>query len=202
MPFKTFLRARSGIGHFHEVTVAGGEPTLHPKFWQMIERIISKKPQWLQVISNGVSFSKTQASAKAWLSRLESLAQKAGVPVYVRVSVDDFHTRGLKGGAKEVRKRVRNILRAEPESRLVTVGFCSHTAPKQSERALLEKYGLPREKTFVGVWSKAASGGTVQTTLITPEGRVYARESHMVQGQLPLGNLKKEPLGKIRRRRF
>ncbi len=203
MPMKTFTKASKSIGHFHEITIAGGEPTIHPKFWKMIEMVAARKPGWMQVITNGFAFSKTQRAAKEFLARMNAMATKAGVPILLRVSVDDFHARSLKGGAAELKSRVQNLLKVEPKKGMLELGFCASAAPRQSERALLRKYGLPKAKTYLGYWERGKSGGTKPATIIAPDGHVYARESHLVEGKKrAMGNIRKEPLHKIRRRRM
>lgn len=201
MPMKTFGRVKSGIGHFHEVAVAGGEPTLHPKFWEIIEKIAARKPSSFQIITNGLSFSRAQREAREFMARLNQIAAKAKIGIALRVSVDDFHCAGLKGGAKELKRRVQNMLKVASQGENLGVSFFAQRAPKQSTKALLAKYGLPESNTYVGVWKKDNPGVTLHNTIFTPEGHVYARQADLVEGKMPLGNITKDSHRTIRGRR-
>ena len=202
MPMTTFKCAANSISHFHEITLEGGEPTSHPKFWQMVELVAAKKPQWLQIISNGLRFSHTQKKARAFMSKLNKISTRTGTDVLLRLSVDDFHARALKGGEAEMARRVANVLKVAPKRGNLEVQFCSQRAPRQSEGAVRKKYGLPKDCTSFGVWEHGKSGGTIQRTIITPKGHVFARESHLAEGsKKALGNVMRNSMRSIQRRR-
>ncbi len=205
MPFKMVKeKIAPHIKTGHHVTVAGGEPTIHPNYWRIIKVLASKKPEYLQVITNGVSFSNSKMQATEFASRLDKMAAVTHTPLLIRVSVDDFHAKRLKGGEVEMARRVKVIRGAFKKAHHVGLSFCAGLKRRQSGTALIKKYHLPREATDFFLWQRGRfkQAGTEQKMVITPKGVVYSTEQKMLLRQDALGRLRgKTSLGRIVRKR-
>ncbi len=146
MPVRIAKRAVKGIGQFHEVCVAGGEPLSHPHFWKFIGWILAKNPATLTIVTNGNKFSGSRAGAKRWLSRFNKMAGKANASVQLIMSVGDFHAKGLKGGEAEMKLRISNVRQVLPKNAAFSFNFLAERAPKQSARAVILKYRLSKKR--------------------------------------------------------
>ena len=200
MSKKTEQAVVKKIGQYHLVSMAGGEPTIHPRFWQMVKGILAKNPVSLEIVTNGLNFSKTQASAKRWFSTMNRLAQKPKTLISIIMSVGDLHANGLKGDQKELRQRIENVKSALPKKRGFGFDFFVELVPKQTKRAAIRKYRLPKE-THAAKWQTIPKGGTVPETVIDPHGNVFATEAALLKGKKPLGNIRKSMSALQRRRR-
>src|SRR5262245_23961251 len=67
---------------FFQVQLEGGEPTLHPEFWEFV-RVAREHPRCTHLIlcTNGVVLPRRRAALRRWLDRL-------GVPVTLKLSVN------------------------------------------------------------------------------------------------------------------
>lgn len=184
----------------HHVFIAGGEPTQHPSFWKIVGMIAGKKPAFVQILSNGIPFSKTQAQANAFASRMAKLAKLSGTPLFLRVSVDDAHSAKLKGGFAEMKKRVGILQNAFEKKPALGIWFFSSAGRGQTQQELIKKYCLPKDRTRFGTWVEGPfkQAGTVRRVSINPVGDVFPTESEMLAGRAA-GNLRKQSLGKILR---
>lgn len=84
---QTSLSARDYAASFPakgplEVQLEGGEPTLHPAFFELVE-IARAEPRCVRVVvvSNGVMIPREPAPLRAWLARL-------GAPLTLTLSID------------------------------------------------------------------------------------------------------------------
>lgn len=190
------------VTEYHQITIAGGEPTLHPDFWNIVQMLAARKPEHLQIITNGVGFSNRAKQARNFLYALDSISGKTGTHIILRVSVDDYHAARLKGKAAELTERVKRVIAAEKGLQHLNLMFCAGRAPGQTMESLAKKYGLPMEKTISMSWKAGTGkpGGTMQKVVIEPSGEVFPTEEAMLKGR-PIGNLRKERLPRILRRR-
>ena len=78
---QAFLAALPAAGPF-EVQLEGGEPTVHPRFWDFVELARSQpRCRRLVLCTNGVALPRRAARLEAWLRRL-------GAPLTVKLSVN------------------------------------------------------------------------------------------------------------------
>jgi organic radical activating enzyme len=203
MPLKMIEKAIAPhVTKFHHLDISGGEPAEHPQFWKIVGLLAGRNPTYLQVITNGISFSGSLKAAKEFASRLGKISQKSGTPISVRVSVDDFHAARLRGKEAEMVRRVKRIREAMESSPHLGLFFCSGTRKGQTKARLIRKYGLPKDRVISMPWKtgRQRKGGSFRRVLITPKGLVYRTERDMLQSSQPLGSLKKTKLPKILRR--
>lgn len=204
MSLKTERVVVRKIGPFHEVSIVGGEPTNHPRFWKMVESIAAKKPRTLGITTNGRSFSKSEAAAKKWFSRMAGIAKKAepaGTAIFVTMSCGDRHAAGLKGGEAEMKQRIKTVKESLPKSGQFHFNFFAELLPNQSRQSVIAKYGLPKE-TATRLWERNPEGGTSAETLIDPRGRVFRNEKDLLRGEKPIGNIGRHSLKELSRRRL
>ncbi|MFN7145493.1 MAG: radical SAM protein, partial [Myxococcota bacterium] len=82
----TWIDPRSVARHLpdgpYELQLEGGEPTLHPSFWRMIEDA-RRDPRCARVVvcTNGVALPRRPDRLDAWVDRL-------GVPVTLKLSIN------------------------------------------------------------------------------------------------------------------
>lgn len=201
-----------GLDQHSIVTLAGGEPTLHPDFFGVIAKIAARSPKLIQVITNGRSFTNTPQKARSFFQRLKEAAGQT--PVAVAMSVDDHHVHGT-GAENELVARAKLFREAGAH---VGVGhsFCVHDSTVRDARlsmqSVSEKYGLPLRASghYFGVirggeWhspSQRRFFGTIPKAFVSWTGEVHGSQSAFVSDARPLGNLEHEPLSAIRPRLY
>ena len=79
----------SGVEQTDTIILAGGEPTLHPKFFDVVRRLAKNNPVKILVISNGKSFTASQAAADEFARKLKEAA--GNTPITLAMSVDEHH---------------------------------------------------------------------------------------------------------------
>ena len=191
------------ISEFHEINLAGGEPTIHPKFWEIVEAIASANPKGIQIITNARSFTGSLKDANNFLARLDNIASKTNASIRLRPSVGDPYAASLKGGQRDLSRRVARLREAysarKPKFQL---SFMAVRMPGQTAPEVISRYGLPRD-SFMAIWQtgKFKQHGTQSGVYINPHGEVYEKEDFMVSGQPKLGTLGRERLSEILSRR-
>lgn len=205
IPLRTIKKLTPTMTRFHEVCIAGGEPTLHPQFWKIIELIAKREPKNIQIVTNGYSFTGSGRKVRDFFSRLERISKTTGVKFGVEVSVDDFHLRRLKGKAPkewvmDLRARAKRIAENLPRGKSIDFAFGTSLAPGQKERAVVAKYGLPQGLTSARAWEYNPPGGTMPSVVVTPRGDVFIHERAAKANANPIGSLRKESMRAIMRR--
>jgi hypothetical protein len=81
--WKQLAAALPASGEF-DVQLEGGEPTLHPEFWDFATRLRAE-PRCRQLIlcTNGVTLPRAQPRLRTWLARL-------GAPLLVKISLNQY----------------------------------------------------------------------------------------------------------------
>jgi hypothetical protein len=86
-----------------EVQLEGGEPTTHPRFWELVAAArANPRCQRVVIVTNGVELPREAAALDNWLDRF-------GAPMTVKLSVNHYlleHDRGLLPLAQLLRERM------------------------------------------------------------------------------------------------
>jgi hypothetical protein len=99
-----YLQSLPPEGAF-EVQLEGGEPTIHPEFFELV-RLARANPRCVRVVivTNGVVMPRTSAELRAWLDRL-------GAPLTIKLSIN-HHLLAQDGGLLELAASLRAELAA------------------------------------------------------------------------------------------
>ncbi len=164
-----------------EVQLEGGEPTLHPRFWDFVTLLrANSRCGKILLCTNGVALPRRVDKLRAWLARL-------GEPLLVKLSINHHlleHDEGLLtlaanvqrvfaelGGAREVVFNVRlrrdNKSDTEVEAAVTQAGL--------SERANvfhLQRYGMASNEAD---WDEPYLAGH-NFRMVNPDGRVHGTD--------------------------
>jgi organic radical activating enzyme len=162
-----------------EVQLEGGEPTLHPRFWDFVERVRAHaRCTRLVVSTNGVLLPRTRSALGAWLERL-------GEPVTVKLSINHHlmeHDSDLLALAKLLcelarpqRQMVLNVrLRrgvADDDNR-VRAAVTSAGLEAHANVFFLQRYGFAAAQAG---WD-APFAVSDRFTLINPDGSAHGQD--------------------------
>ncbi len=178
------------VGSF-EVQLEGGEPTLHPRFWDFVERVrLHPRCRRLVVSTNGVLLPRARAALGAWLDRL-------GQPATVKLSINHHlleHDPGLLdlavllcGLSRAQSQIVLNVrLRrgvADDDARVRAAVRAAGLDP-HANVFFLQRYGFAADRT---TWSPPFAVSD-RFTLINPDGTAHGQdflERSRAMGELP-----------------
>lgn len=206
------LRAlRRVLGNGTEVIITGGgEPTLHPRFFESFRALCRKSgalplPASVTIKTNGRCFS-TPAATRAFLRRLKGAA--CGVEFNVTMSIDDHHA---KSGSRESIVRKARNLHEVAEKEGVKHGYFAGLSPEDAEgfdsaESISDLCGLPAERrgNYLGLgqtrWRSGAEFlGKDDRRLhvaVGAGGEVYPTASAVYYGQ-PTGSLREKTMEEI-----
>jgi MoaA/NifB/PqqE/SkfB family radical SAM enzyme len=164
---------------FFQVQLEGGEPTVHPRFWEFV-RIAREHPLCTRLVlcTNGVVLPRTPVKLRAWAVRL-------GTPLTLKLSLNHYlldHDPGLV----ELALRLRDLFEELGGERLLVLnvrlrrGYADDDRPvaRLVEQAgllphanifYLQRYGFASDERG---WELPAPVSD-HFTLINPDGRVY-----------------------------
>jgi len=177
-----------------EVQLEGGEPTLHPEFWDFVARLRAH-PRCGKLIlcTNGVVMPRRTDRLRAWLARL-------GEPLLVKLSINHHlleHDSGLLtlaaavrqslaelGGEREVVYNVRLRRGNDEDDRAVTEAVTDAQLGARANVFYLQRYGMASSEAE---WDEPFLAGH-NFRMVNPDGRVFgpdliARSEAM--GKLP-----------------
>lgn len=108
-----FERAFPESGQF-QVQLEGGEPTIHPQFWDFV-RISRENPRCTHLVlcTNGVVLPRENSELRSWIEKL-------GTPLTIKLSVNHYlldHDRGLI----DLAKMLCGIFSEYPSGRLLVI---------------------------------------------------------------------------------
>ncbi len=162
-----------------QLQLEGGEPTIHPEFWQFV-RIAREHPRCthLVVCTNGVVLPRDLVKLRSWLERL-------GAPVTLKLSVNHYvldHDHKLI----ELALGLRDVCAELGEQRLLVVNVRLRRGYDDDDarvRQVVEEAGLlPHANVFYLQRYGFANGETSwdmpapvsdRFTLINPDGQVF-----------------------------
>ena len=160
--FDKYLRFLNKTGLMGQVNLTGGEPLLHPSFWDLSERIVRANLR-LGVLTNGTMIDERCARRLALLK-----------PVFVQVSLDGAkanHDRIRGEGTFEQALRGIDCLKAQGAHVLV-----SFTVQKQNYRDIRELSIICRQHNVDKLWwDRVVSDDTKTLALTTEEFREACR---------------------------
>lgn len=173
-----FHAALPAEGKF-QVQLEGGEPTVHPQFWDFV-RAAREHPRCthLVVCTNGVVLPRSEPRLRAWVERL-------GTPLTLKMSINHYlldHDPGLLGLAVMLRDLFRDL----GGERLLVLNVRLRRGYADDDRAVarlveeaglmphanifyLQRYGLAADEDG---WELPAPV-TDRFTLVNPDGRVF-----------------------------
>jgi hypothetical protein len=199
------------LGTYTRVTITGGgEPTLHPLFFESFRALCRKNgqldaPKSITLKTNGRVFS-TPSKARAFLRRLKKEA--CGVDVDVVMSIDDHHARDEPW--ESLVQKARN-LRDAAEREKVNYGYAGSFSKDDakhgySEKAIIGLCGLPEESrgTYTGFRHYDWLNGEVflqgerngLSIWVDADGAVYPSDGAYYRGK-PGGSLRNTPMEEI-----
>lgn len=205
-----------GIGEKDTVILTGGEPTLHPRFFDIVSMIAKKRPLLIRVVTNAVSFTRTPQSAEKFASSFKQAVGSANAELVM--SVDPQHEKSLGVGERGLQRQSLMAWRFREACRKIGVNhvYCVHGTPgeKTAAKTLIEqasgRYGLPLkpESNYLGILNGGRWVGKGELSVYSAApvvfvdylGNVHRSESDFVQGSRPKGDLKLEPLSRVRDR--
>lgn len=201
MPLELVRKIASAVGEHNHIFISGGEPTLHPQFRQIIEIFVRRKPEFVRIVTNGYTFTGSEAKTKDFMGWLANLHKQTGTRIELQVSADDQHLMRAKGRSREqqeedLRKRAQRILKNIPKGEGVNLTFIAGLRSGQSKRKTLKKYGLPPKITATQPWQSELRPATELALTVLPNGTVYRNEFEMNHGR-PIANLRWMPMRKV-----
>jgi MoaA/NifB/PqqE/SkfB family radical SAM enzyme len=162
-----------------QVQLEGGEPTIHPQFWDFV-RIAREHPSCTHLVlcTNGVALPRTPAKLRPWIERL-------GMPLTLKLSLNHYlleHDPGLP----ELAVRLRDLFEELGGERLLVLNVRLRRGYADDDRhvaELVERAGLlPHANVFYLQRYGFAAGESGwelpapvsdRFTLVNPDGRVY-----------------------------
>lgn len=164
-----------------ELQLEGGEPTLHPGFWDLVARArVEPRCTRLVVCTNGVVLPRRADRLHAWLDRL-------GRPLTVKLSVN-HHLLDHDPGLLDLARALRDAFGGDPD-RLLVVNVRLRRGEADDDRAVarqveeaglgphanvffLQRYGFAADRLDwelpAPVWSAF--------TLVNPDGRAHGTD--------------------------
>jgi MoaA/NifB/PqqE/SkfB family radical SAM enzyme len=181
LPLDDFARALPAEGPF-EVQLEGGEPTVHPRFWDFVE-LARAAPRCTRLVlcTNGVVFPRGRARLAPWIARL-------GVPLTVKLSFN-HHLAGEDPGLLALARDTRDLLRELGGDRLFVLNVRLRRGVEDDDRAIadavrdagllpdanvfhLQRYGFARDEQG---WDAPFLVGQ-NFRFVNPDGRVLGPE--------------------------
>jgi len=177
-----------------EVQLEGGEPTLHPEFWDFVARLrANPRCGKLILCTNGVVMPRRAGKLRAWLAQL-------GEPLLVKLSINHHlleHDPGLLqlaaalndaflrlGGRREVIYNVRLRRGYAEDDRAVEAAVASAGLLGRANVFYLQRYGMAAGEQG---WDKPFLAGH-NFRMINPDGRIFG----------PDLNARSEAMGQLR----
>lgn len=182
---QTFFDPREFTRHFpedgpFEVQLEGGEPTIHPDFWSLVE-LARAHPRCVRLVlcTNGVALPRTRERLRGYVERL-------GAPLTVKLSAN-HHLLERDPGLLELASALRGLL--EELGGLFVLNVRLRKGVAEDDQAVLEavrraglegaanvfflqRYGLAKDEAS---WEPPFVVGT-RFTLINPDGRTFGPE--------------------------
>lgn len=170
-------------GHY-EAQLEGGEPTLHPQFWDIVAGLRAD-PRCVKLVlcTNGVVLPRRAEKLRAWLVRL-------GDPLLVKLSINHHlldHDSGLLtlaaelrqaledlGGAREVVYNVRLRRGYDRNDRAVRKAVTRAGLDDRANVFELQRYGMASDEQG---WDAPFLAGH-NFRLVNPDGRVFGPDLH------------------------
>jgi MoaA/NifB/PqqE/SkfB family radical SAM enzyme len=178
----------------YEVQLEGGEPTVHPEFWNFAERLrADPRCRKLILCTNGVAMPRRPGRLREWLARL-------GEPLLIKLSINHHlieHDAGLLafasavhdaleqlGGERQVVYNVRLRRGYAEDDRAVANAVAEAGLSARANVFFLQRYGMASEETD---WDAPFLAGH-NFRMVNPDGAVFgpdlvARSAAM--GRLP-----------------
>ncbi len=162
-----------------QVQLEGGEPTVHPDFWEFV-RIARGHPRCTHLVlcTNGVVLPRREEKLRAWVERL-------GVPLSIKLSVN-HHLMDEDAGLIELAVLLRDIFNELGGERLLVINVRLRKGYDDDDRRVrdaIEAAGLmPHSNLFFlqryGFASDEAGWNPPKPvwdafSLVNPDGRVY-----------------------------
>jgi hypothetical protein len=165
-----------------DVQLEGGEPTLHPQFWDFVEKLRAE-PRCTKLIlcTNGVVVPRRADRLRAWLARL-------GAPLLIKLSINEYlmaHDPGLialasgmhdalagLGGGREVVYNVRLRRGYDDDDSAVTEAVTRAGLHGRANIFYLQRYGLASCEQG---WEEPFLAGE-NFRMVNPDGQVYGTD--------------------------
>ena len=164
---------------FFQVQLEGGEPTVHPQFWDFV-RIAREHPccTHLVVCSNGVVLPRNAEKLRDWLLRL-------GIPLTLKLSIN-HHLLDQDPGLIRLAQNIRDLFAELGGDRLLVINVRLRRGYEQDDRRVVEvvteagllahanvfflqRYGFAADEAD---WALPAPVSD-RFSLINPDGQVY-----------------------------
>jgi hypothetical protein len=162
-----------------QVQLEGGEPTVHPAFWDFV-RIARAEPRCQRVVvcTNGVALPREPATLLAWLARL-------GAPTTIKLSLN-HHLLARDKGLIPLALSMRKALESQGGDRLLVLNVRLRRGVEDDDRPVrkavldaglaananfffLQRYGFAADKA---AWDPPAPV-SFNFTLVNPDGKVH-----------------------------
>jgi hypothetical protein len=172
-------RATLSAEGFFQVQLEGGEPTIHPQFWDFV-RVARQHPRCthLVVCTNGVVLPRMPTKLRAWVERL-------GTPLTLKLSLN-HHLLDHDCSLMELAIRLRDLFAELGGERLLVLNVRLRRGYADDDREVarlveqagllphanvfyLQRYGLASEESG---WELPAPVSD-RFTLVNPDGRAY-----------------------------
>ena len=177
-----------------DVQLEGGEPTVHPEFWDFVTRLRAEpRCRMLVLCTNGVALPRRQDKLRDWLARL-------GAPLLVKLSINHHlieRDSGLLalaaalsdalaelGGAREVVYNVRLRRGYADDDRAVADAVARAGLGARANVFFLQRYGMASEEA---AWDAPYLVGH-NFRLVNPDGTVFGPDlvaRSRAMGKLP-----------------
>ena len=163
----------------YDVQLEGGEPTLHPEFWEFVTRLrADARCGKLILCTNGVVMPRRREKLRTWLAQL-------GTPLLIKLSINQYlmeHDTGLlalaeevhdacvaMGGAREVVYNVRLRRGYDDDDRAVLQAVTQAGLQPRANIFYLQRYGLASNES---TWEEPFLAGE-NFRMVNPDGRVF-----------------------------
>lgn len=162
-----------------EVQLEGGEPTMHPEFWEFVARLRAEpRCRKLILCTNGVVLPRRAEKLRAWLERL-------GAPLLIKLSINHHlieHDPGLLqlaaavgdalanlGGEREVVYNVRLRRGYDDDDRAVAAAVTQAALGARANVFFLQRYGMASDESD---WDAPFLAGH-NFRMVNPDGTVF-----------------------------
>ncbi len=179
LDFETFTTLLPKEGLF-QIQLEGGEPTLHPRFWDFVKIAQShSRCDRLILCTNGVVLPRKRDALRAWLKRM-------GEPCTIKLSINHHlldHDKGLIPLAQELRDgcaesegdqslvlSVRRRRGYEQDDQRVVDAVTEAGLMEHANIFYLKRYGFASEEAE---WDDPVPSVPVDFTMITPDGQTF-----------------------------
>ncbi len=166
----------------YDVQLEGGEPTLHPHFFEFVDRLrADARCGTLILCTNGVALPRRAVKLRHWIARL-------GAPLLIKLSINQYlmqHDAGLLalaadvqaacaalGGERGVIYNVRLRKGYEDDDRAVTEAVTRAGLQPRANIFYLQRYGLASGEHD---WDEPFLAGE-NFRMVNPDGRVYGAD--------------------------